>query len=481
MPKNSSFDAGALQLGTQVMTTGSLESTCATTVTGFNITGTNASDFTYDDTTPKHPCNNYTWGSSNLGSSCNVIIDFSPGGTGARSAVITPAFCPPLASVPSVTAFGAGVNITASHTLEVPPNPIYGLELPSPQSTASPFSGEFATLTFDSGNAKVKWTTKFSYQTSGGVPSPAAKPSPAPTPFTTENDTITLGFGVQPTSAMSPTPTASYPVAGGSVNITAKYNAGAPNDPVTTGISALMTGVADPPGISFDAITSRLESLYQEVTIKKDASFVPTTTELMAQAVTLESSYEQFSEEELYGVDEFWPNESPEGKAKNGKTIKAGAHIGLTQVPVSIADAWDWLQNTQDGVLLPSSYSFQYKLKLAYKFASPSVLKKYTGLLALSNCQLEEMSLELYGSSPGSLSSEQYYIPEKGTNGSYQWAINEDGNFCGVCYVAAVRETTPLSLPEGSSPSSCSTTPSDPPTNLHDECHDEGCPTIPAE
>lgn len=191
----------------------------------------------------------------------------------------------------------------------------------------------------------------------------------------------------------------------------------------------------------------------------------------MAQVVTLESSYRQFAEEALYNFGTFWPLASPEEKDRAGRvTSRAGSHIGLTQVPVTMAAAWDWLQNAHDGVLLPNQYSFQEKLNIAYG-KSVALGKKHN--LTLSSCQLEEMALELNGPFAKGPLSLQYYKTQL-VNDSWQWLINTD-NACGVCYVIKVRNTVPLS---GGSTSSCPATPSipeDPPTNLQTQLDCSAC------
>jgi hypothetical protein len=68
----------------------------------------------------------------------------------------------------------------------------FALELPNPQLSNPPFSAGYSSLTFDSGNASVNWTAKITYQTSGKIPVPAAEPSPAPTPFSTNGVPVTL-------------------------------------------------------------------------------------------------------------------------------------------------------------------------------------------------------------------------------------------------------------------------------------------------
>lgn len=167
------------------------------------------------------------------------------------------------------------------------------------------------------------------------------------------------------------------------------------------------------------------------------------------------------------------------------------ANLGTNQAtPTALADAWDWLQNTQDGVQLPSENSLQSKLSTAYNL-SIDIQADHTNSVSakppnLSPCQLEQMALELYGPYPGGLEDtptslhKQYYTVKCSggagancTGGSWQWVINTAGNLCGVCYVAKVRNNTPLSMPFGSSPSSCSAT--DPPTNLASLCKLHGC------
>ncbi len=159
-----------------------------------------------------------------------------------------------------------------------------------------------------------------------------------------------------------------------------------------------------------------------------------------------ESNYLQFANEVLYNITNFWP-------------YGAGMHRGLMEVPTkTMADAWNWIQNAQDGVLIPSQNSLQCKLGVANKLASQMEASHAT--LSLTACQLEEMAIDLYGPRPG-----KYYVVQNGA-----WAINSTGDFCGVCYVIAVRNEVP---PTGGSATSCQAPPgilADPPTNLDSEC-----------
>jgi len=245
----------------------------------------------------------------------------------------------------------------------------------------------------------------------------------------------------------------------------------------TDTVTDAVTGVTIPD----NDIADQLLTLYANVTVP-GSSFTPATPQLMTQVASRESSYEQFTDGNLYDFGTLWPHESGKPGA-----YRAGKHIGLTQVPVTMGDAWDWLQNTDDGVLMPSQNSFQEKLENAYSL-SVSILKKYPTPaggtpLTISSCQLEEMALELYGDHPGGTHlGAQYYIPRctggtgtKCTGGSWQWLINTPGNYCGVCYVWKVRTTAPIG---GGSTSSCPASPlnsADPPTLSGCEIHH--CPS----
>ena len=153
------------------------------------------------------------------------------------------------------------------------------------------------------------------------------------------------------------------------------------------------------------------------------------------------------------------------------------------------ADAWNWLQNTSDGVALFQTGfggGNSSKLQIAYNFAN-QLYEQYPGIPSLTSCQLEEMAIELYGSNPGKGSSAQYYSPAcvngKGSScagGQCQWQINDGGNFCGVCYVAAVRAAVPPSGPPSMATSCTSTDPPSPTstyrnTTFMDACKKKKC------
>ncbi len=493
----TTYDFGAQQVNVPVTQTGhttsGAPSNCSTEITGYSTDPLQNFTITYPKTGSNLvSCHDYVFNSSNNGTTCYFYVTFNPQSTGTDALLIAPQQTGTCDLGAGIDTYGAGVTLTPS--LNAPePSPTPTISVPSDFAALelnpnSPFS-EYSSITFDSGDASVKWTPKLQYQTVGKLPKIAAEPSPAPTPFTTDATPITLGFGT-PIPGASPTPTGDYQVAGGLMTIQAKYSASPPahNDPVTNTMQIWMTGVfPSTTGIPYADITNQLDTtLYSTVTLTNDSSFNsktdPETPELMAQVASVESNYKQFSNEDLNGVVESWPNESyPVYKKENGKRVLVtpqGAHIGLTQVPVNMMDAWDWLQNTKDGVLWPggkANYSFEYKLYHDYKlFSNSTVLATHPGLLGLNSCQLEEMALESNGPHPGTVASQQYYVPQK-VNGSYQWAINMK-NICGVCYVTSVRNTTPFSLPHGSSPSSCSAMDPPSPSSITAACNSNFCP-----
>jgi hypothetical protein len=232
--------------------------------------------------------------------------------------------------------------------------------------------------------------------------------------------------------------------------------------------------------IPYSDITNQLVTVYNSpgnVTIPNDPDgFATVTPQLMAQVAMKESTYKQFAFRELYNFSALWPLESPPSSHSH-----SGSHVGLTQVPVTMADAWDWLQNTEDGVILPSQNSIEQKLRISYsKVKLLQAVYGYPSTMPdLSPCQLEEMAVELYGPYSGGIEvGKQYYTGQRNSStGYWQWVINITGNNCGVCYVAHVRNEIPLSddYPASmcpGSPPDAPNIPADPPTTLN--C--TGCP-----
>src|SRR6266852_2063068 len=147
-----------------------------------------------------------------------------------------------------------------------------------------------------------------------------------------------------------------------------------------------------------------------------------------------ESAYKEFVSQNLLGATALWPHESYDG----------GLHIGLMMVPVSEALAWDWQQNTNDGVNSTDHGFLAAKLPLAttwmtrmIKGSSTYNVPKHNNLGQLTSSQLENMALVLYGPGASASWTRQYYIPVcPGTisasgntwtcsGASWYWAVND--------------------------------------------------------
>ena len=245
-------------------------------------------------------------------------------------------------------------------------------------------------------------------------------------------------------------------------------------------------------------ITSDLNALYQGVTsipaptnpsCLASGAFQPfsfSTQGLMTQVATEESGYSQFANGScLYGIQNSWPKESLYKAIKKcNQAAGTGNNIGLMQVPTtSMAHARSWVQNAQDGTIIPSQNSVQCKLGSANRIAG-NIEAAHPGLskTPLTSCQLEEMGLQLFGPQRKGASG-KYYTPlcvggsgEACTGGSWQWRINTRGNLCGVCYVVSVRRQVPPGATSGSScPANVDGISADPPTTFDSQC----CATCP--
>lgn len=218
----------------------------------------------------------------------------------------------------------------------------------------------------------ITWTSTLSYQTSEGKGNYTANHPPG---FSTNS-----GQGHDYT----------YVSEGGSVSVTAQTTASdgsAMQDCVTFYVEGTQ---------SFDP-TSRLLTLYSS----------GTTPQLMTGIAQHESAYHQFASQNLLGATALWPHESYDG----------GSHIGLMMVPVSEALAWDWQQNTNDGVNSTDHGFLAAKLPLAttwvtrmIKGSSTYNVPAHKNLGQLTGLQLENMALVLYGPASASWTG-QYYIP----------------------------------------------------------------------
>jgi hypothetical protein len=391
-----------------------------------------------------------------------------------------------------------------------------------PLAYESSTSQGYGYITFDPGGADIKWAGTLGYQTSGQRPSP---PASIDVSISTNKEPESITFGTAPVPDPAPTPKAQrIVIAGGQLNLKATYDAGKSGGGSWPNIiSGYVTGIpasqSSTQGIPNATALGQLNGLYARVTIPiTGVSFSPATADLMTQIAAMESggSYEQqfFNPPNAksnypYHVADSWPLESGDG----------GSHVGIMQVPISQtakllttlgkttagqANAWDWMQNAKNAIQCPTGtaakdcgtatsageYSFQEKLIAAYTNMK-TMQKGLTPALttALTSCQLEEMALAQYGSSPcGADPNYQYYIPQCSStsvnasypgsntcNGPWLWTINTSSDVCvsghdyspkcAACYVAAVRAKA--AFPSGSV-SYCTVTPPlpDPPTNL---------------
>ncbi len=258
-------------------------------------------------------------------------------------------------------------------TKSTPANPtIFALSTPTTDSPGA------ASITFTAANLDpsdtIDWSTRTVYTTSGGVkstsgpkPTPLSPPGPGPNQSTTNQFTGVGGEMTVYATAEKYTDSVTVFIVG---------------PPWTNFPDSATSNTIDPANI-----TTELTDVYQGMKQicpnpggkNTPIAFTPATAGLMTQVAMLESTYQQFFNETLpltadgytYEIDNVWPHE-------NGATsvARAGAHIGLMMVPTTMVDAWDWLQNVTDGILVPTVAdpcesvteglsSFQYKLGTA--------------------------------------------------------------------------------------------------------------------
>jgi len=97
-------------------------------------------------------------------------------------------------------------------------------------------------------------------------------------------------------------------------------------------ISNIYVTITGPDAIPDSMITDQLVTLYKN----------GATPRLMTGIAMQESSYMQFRNFTLFNRADKWPNESYDG----------GSHIGLMMVVPNLTRAWNWFNNTNEGVNL---------------------------------------------------------------------------------------------------------------------------------
>lgn len=157
------------------------------------------------------------------------------------------------------------------------------------------------------------------------------------------------------------------------------------------------------------------------------------TKRLMIGVADVESSYEQFSEINLYGRQDLWPKESYDG----------GSHIGLMQVEITMENAWDWLKNIKYGINLFEKQKVPLARIWERRIKEDAREKYKCHLRNLTNEELENIALVCYSPYASDKLFKQYYYynvtqDEEG-NKICEWIVNNDGNPSGVEYVNKVR------------------------------------------
>ena len=229
----------------------------------------------------------------------------------------------------------------------------------------------------------VTWTIKFYYQTSAGTGPSLAGPYEV-----SSNLNETLNYSTPPG-------------AGGRMDVTAQITIG--GQTVHTATRFFIAGVQIPD----QTITERLVGLYAG----------GGTPRLMTGLAMRESSYRQFSStllngppNLLFGIPGLWPYESYDG----------GSHVGLMMVPTQMGVAYDWQQNTQDGVYLFAGQ----KLQFAGNYEA-SIRSRFPNLRPLTLQEHELNALVFYGP-PSIKVSQSCETCPTGKLGAY-WVPNGQG------------------------------------------------------
>ncbi len=193
------------------------------------------------------------------------------------------------------------------------------------------------------------------------------------------------------------------------------------------------------------------------------------TPRLMTGIAVRESNYLHFCRPDnncttgqrvIYNRNDEWPHESKD---------ETTSHIGLMQVDTTMTTAWDWQTNAKQAVSLFAGDKLRFarnnERHIRYGDGKAKI-PGHRGLRALTDVELENMALVLYGPyAPGTLEvpaptlaeklAKQYYIPEcllgavvlenqdlECQGGLWVWMPNLTGNPQGVEYADNVRANT---------------------------------------
>ncbi len=159
-----------------------------------------------------------------------------------------------------------------------------------------------------------------------------------------------------------------------------------------------------------------------EITARLIELYGGATPNLLTGIAAVESSYRQFAGRTLFSFNALWPNESYDG----------GSHVGLMQMPTNQANAWDWQANTSNAARL-----FDDKIRAARRLEG-RMRRPYKDLNRLSDVQIENVALVLYGPHASASLNMQYYTVQVSDN-NVQWIVNTANNGPGVAYADNVR------------------------------------------
>ena len=182
---------------------------------------------------------------------------------------------------------------------------------------------------------------------------------------------------------------------------------------ITARVQATYNGIPCEARIIFTVTGTQIPNA--TITQQLTALYNGTTPNLLTGIATVESGYRQFNNAlEKYGVMGDWPLESSED---------GGSHIGLMQMPTSMAYAWDWLANSQEAAGLFAANARQSENHESNVRAAHPTMPGMTGL------EHENNALSLYRI------GRYYYIPDVAFTA---WIADPD-NATGVDYAASVR------------------------------------------
>jgi hypothetical protein len=311
------------------------------------------------------------------------------------------------------------------------------------QQTSTAAQVPFTAVT-SSGNS-VTWAANFSpYQTGAGYPNPPG--TDAPRSFSTAT-------GVEHDET--------YQSLGGQVQVTAQTST-----PFGTMSDCATFYIEGPHNIDPSVTTSQIVASYTSSASRSYPS--GGTPNLLTGIAMHEGTYHQFwtptstpnPNEDLYGlysklgIAAYWPHES----------FDSGTHIGLMQVPTTMADAWNWLTNVNSGMSVfsggPAAVENKVDAAIRYegyirngKNGNPKINPWTPTPPALNGVQRENNALVLYrgagfdGNLAHTLERLYYRAVCSGTvqdtntqhkcvGGTWSWQENHDNQPVGFDYVS---------------------------------------------